>query len=302
MSLIAVEIGGTKLQVALGESCGKILDSRLGDARQCEGAAGIVSWVERAIEELLKVSGQRGEAPRAIGIGFGGPVDSRSGTVLVSHQVPGWEGFPLRERLQDRFGLPVVLENDSNAAGWAEYCKGAGQGTRNFAYMNIGSGIGGALIVDGRLLNGQGLGAGELGHTWVPDLTRAGAPPAKLEELCSGWAIEDRLLKAGLPWTCAQLADRARNGNPEALDEIERVAEALAIALGNLVTLFHPERIAVGGGVALMGGILFDPLRRRVDRYAFGPYRGRYEIVPCALEESVVLVGALLLAREHIAR
>jgi glucokinase len=178
--------------------------------------------------------------------------------------------------------------------------------------MNIGSGIGGALILDGRLHNGQGLGAGEIGHTLVADWTRPGPGAVdRLEHLCSGWRIEQRLradaaaaqspalraLSGGNPatLTCAHLAEAARSGDPFALAEIGRVAESLGQALANVVTLFHPERIAIGGGVGLMGEVLLAPLRAAVDRHAFGPFRDRYEIVACELEEAVVLAGALLL-------
>ena len=180
-------------------------------------------------------------------------------------------------------------------------------------YSNVGSGIGGALVIDGRLHDGQGLGASEVGHTWVPDWT-ASAPGAaqKLELLCSGWAIERRLRSSDAPepgtplhavsngdpkiLTCAMLGEAARQGDARAIAEIDRVAQAIGIALANAVTLFHPERIAMGGGVSLLGDVLLDPVRRYANRHAFGPFQDRFEVVPCELGESVVLAGALLLA------
>ncbi|HNR30129.1 MAG TPA: ROK family protein [Candidatus Hydrogenedentes bacterium] len=311
-TLMAVEIGGTKLQVALGRPDGTILATRRGAVDPAGGAAGILAWIEGETHRLIDATGTQ---PTGIGVGFGGPVDSATGAVLVSHQIAGWEGFALRPWFEDRFHAPAIIANDANAAGWAEYCLGAGRGTRYFCYMNIGSGIGGALILDGRLLDGQGRGAGEIGHTYVPDW-RSGAPGAadKLEHLCSGWAIEQRLrarrdyppdspimrLCNGDPAAidCAALAEAARAGDPDALDEIDRVADSVGIALANVITLFHPERIALGGGVSLMGDVLIAPVRRNVARRVFGPFRDRYEIVPCALAESVVIVGALLLAAE----
>jgi glucokinase len=248
-----------------------------------------------------------------IGVGFGGPVETDTGKVLVSHQVGGWEGLPLRNWFEDRFGLPANVHNDANAAGWAEYCRGAGRGTRTFCYMNIGSGIGGAFVINGALYDGQGFGAAEIGHTYVPDWT-APVPGIfdKLEHLCSGWAIERRVRShASIPpasalWklchgrqdqlTCAMIGDAARQGDPFALAVLEDVARTIGLALSNVITLVHPERIALGGGVSLMGSVLLDPIRRQVDEHVFRPYRGRYEIVPCALGEDVVLVGALLLA------
>ena len=310
---LAMEIGGTKLQAALGTHDGEILDIERGTAPAAEGAAAIMAWFAGAVPPMLERATAEGNTVGGIGVGFGGPVESATGKVLVSHQVGGWEGFPLKAWCEERFGLPTAVANDSNAAGWAEYCRGAGRGTRHFCYMNIGSGIGGALIVDGRLHDGQGRGAGEIGHTYVPDWTAGTAGAAdKLEHLCSGWSIEKRLrasarLDAGTPLfalcdgdpgriTTTLLGRAAAEGDVLALDAIQRVAESIGIALANVVTLFHPERIALGGGVSLMGEVLLDPIRCCVDARLFGPFRGRYEIVPCALAESVVLVGALLLA------
>jgi glucokinase len=198
-------------------------------------------------------------------------------------------------------------------AGWAEYCLGAGKGTNTFVYCNIGSGIGGALVVDGKLYNGQGLGACEIGHTWVADWTSS-TPGAidKLEHLCSGWSITRRIRRwndldkssilgrmcggDATQLTCPMLADAARAGDPRASKEIEDVAAGVGQALANVVTLLHPERIAMGGGVSLMGAVLLDALADRVEALAFGAYQGSFEVVPCALEEDVVTAGALLMA------
>lgn len=307
--LLALEIGGTKLQAALGTSEGSIIECRRGTA-PVGGAPAILEWF--AGEVPLLVAHGKGPIAR-IGVGFGGPVDTAAGRVLTSHQVEGWSGLELGRWFQDRFGIETRIFNDSNAAGWAEYVLGAGRGTRHFMYSNIGSGIGGALIIDGRLHDGQGLGASEVGHTWIPDWT-AGTPGAaqKLELLCSGWAIERRLRSGEAPepgsplWelsggdcaalTCAMLGEAARRGDVRALAEIDWVARSIGIALANAVTLFHPERIALGGGVSLLGDILLDPIRAYANGHAFGPFQDRFEVVACELGESVVLAGALLLA------
>lgn len=306
--IVAIEIGGTKLQVALGTDDGVILERRRGFVDRETGAPGILEWTSTEARHFF----ERGDIA-AIGIGFGGPVESESGRALVSHQIEGWEGLPIRRWFQDKFQVPVIVANDANAAGWAEYCLGAGRGTRQFMYMNIGSGIGGALVIDGKLYDGQGRGACEIGHTWVPDWT-SGTPGAvdKLENLCSGWAIERRLrgctaLEAGTPLhdlcggnpatlNCMTLAEAARRNDAFAREEIRNVARTLAIALGNAVTLFHPERIALGGGVSLMGDVLLEPLKEALSLRVFGPYRDSVNLVPCGLEEDVVVAGALLLA------
>lgn len=308
---IAVEIGGTKLQAAMGRTDGTVLEVRRESVDPAEGAAGILEWMEYTVRTLIEDVGGP-EQLHALGVGFGGPVESATGRVLTSHQVEGWRDVALKHWFESRFHAPTVVANDANTAGWAEYCLGAGRGTRHFFYSNIGSGIGGALVIDGRLHDGQGLGAGEIGHTYIPDWTKDEAGAAdKLEHLCSGWSIERRLRRMSIPAdsvlhqmcdghtetiTCAMLGEAASQGDPFAVAELERVAQSVGLALANVITLFHPERIALGGGVALMGEVLLEPVRRHVAEKVFGPFRGTYEIVPCALGEAVVLVGALLLA------
>jgi glucokinase len=312
-SVLGLEIGGTKLQATEGMSDGCIVRVLRASVDRERGAQGILEWFGQAVPDLLTIAREEGRDPKAIGVGFGGPVEAATGRVLVSHQIQGWDGVELKGWFEKRYGLPTVVENDANAAGWAEYRKGLGRGTKNFFYMNIGSGIGGALVVDGHLYNGQGRGAGEIGHVWVPDWT-AGTPGMsdKLENLCSGWAIERRLRGMESPaagthlhslcggdsqrLTCAMLAEAARAGDAFALAEVNRVAQTVALAMANLVTLFHPERIALGGGVALMGEVLLRPLHEALDRRVFGPYRGMYLLSGCELEEDVVTTGALLLA------
>ena len=313
--ILGIEIGGTKLQAALGTESGEILHVLRGTAPAQSGADAILQWFSTSIPKLLAQAAPA--LPVAIGVGFGGPVDTQQGSVLVSHQVEGWSGYPLKEWFESRAKVPTHVFNDSNAAGWAEYCLGAGRGTKHFLYSNIGSGIGGALVINGQLHDGQGFGASEVGHTYVPDWeTKTPGTPKKLENLCSGWSIERRI-RNGVPpsattplhglcggnqetITCAMLGEAARQGDPLACAELDRVGRSIGLALANVVTLFHPERIALGGGVSLMGDVLLNPIRKWANHYAFGPFKDRFEILPCELGESVVLAGALLLAGKRL--
>lgn len=313
MNVLGIEIGGTKLQVAIGTREGRILELRAVAAEPERGARGILGQVESLVDTLLDES--TADRPKAIGVGFGGPVESETGTVLVSHQVEGWEDIALRPWFEERFALPCRVENDSNAAGWAEFKIGAGHGARSMVYMNIGSGIGGAVVVDGRLYNGQGRGAGEIGHIWVTDLWAgldAPGAPDKLENLCSAWSIERRFrdlaaIPRGTPLhnstggeasniTGPILAEAATAGDPLVLDHLNRIAEMLGMAIANVIDILHPERYVVGGGFAQIGEPLFNRLRATVDHRVIGPFRGRCEILPAQLEQNVVLAGALLLA------
>jgi glucokinase len=309
MRRIGIEIGGSKLQAALGDGEGRIVSLRKHDVPRGAGAPAILEWCESVVPELIAEGG----AVESVGVGFGGPVDTAAGTAVRSHQVSGWDGVSIRNRFAEKFGVPVSVWNDSNAAGWAEYICGAGRGTNPFCYMNVGSGIGGAIVIDGRLHNGQGLGAAEIGHTYVPDpFATTPGQPVKLEDRCSGWSIERYLrIDAPIPdsskllraangdreqLTCALLGQCAAAGDETAVFILDGVARSIAIALANVLALVHPECIAVGGGVGFLGDTLLAPIRRHLAALVFEPYRGRYRIVPCELGEQVVVTGALLLA------
>jgi len=285
---LGIEIGGTKLQAGIGsgEPALRALVRRTVDPSR--GGEGIREEIPALVEEAISKAGVHPAELSGIGVGFGGPVDSEVGRVLVSHQVEGWSNFPLRDWLVDRFRVPVVLQNDCKAAALAEYVLGAGKGCRRIFYVTAGSGIGGGLVVDGKVDTGQGLGAGEIGHTWVPD-PRTGKPE-KLELVASGWSIERR---AGRP--APEVYRAAERGDREALRVLDETAEALAVGIGNAISLLHPERVILGGGVSMMGPLFWNPLREKVAKRAFGPFAGRWELVPSALGEEVVVAGAVLL-------
>lgn len=310
---IGIEIGGTKLQAAVGTAEGVIEHRVSAHVPEPRSAETILGWVDAIVQELVNWTEKNHEAVSGIGVGFGGPVESATGRVLTSHQVEGWEGVALKPWFEERFDLPAVIANDSNAAGWAEYCVGAGKGTKTFCYMNIGSGIGGALVIDGKLHDGQGRGAFEMGHVHVanPFASEPGAVD-KLEHLFSGWSIERRAretlrLASDTPlWeltrahgeeiTTKKIGAAASQGDAVALRLVREIADTVGMAINNAITLLHPEVFALGGGVSLMGDVLLDPIRERIAELAYTPYGGGTRLVPAALGEDVVLVGALLLA------
>ncbi len=301
---LGIEIGGTKIQLCVGTAGGEIVERMRFGVERARGADGIREEIARRAPALCA----RFDV-RAVGAGFGGPVDSASGRTITSHQVHGWDGYPLADWLHERLALPVRIENDSNLAGWAEYRLGTGRGTMRMVYMNIGSGIGGCLVLGGKLYNGQGFGAGEIGHMRVP---APGGGEDALERVASAWAFERRLrerypMARGAPLTELCGADReaidgkraaeaARRGDADAVAAFKEEADTVGIALANVVTLLCPDLVAVGGGLSLVGEVLFAPLAAAVDARVIGAFRGRYRLVPAVLGEDVVICGALLLA------
>ena len=296
MSLaVGVEIGGTKLQAGIGLRDGKLVALVRRGVDPSKGGAGIREQLPSLVEEAVAKAGCKREDIRGVGVGFGGPVDSKRGRILVSHQIEGWADFPLRDWLQKKVEVPVVLQNDAKTAALAEATLGAGKGLKRIFYITVGSGVGGGLVVDGAPDVGQGLGAGEIGHTWVPD--PESGKPEKLEHVASGWSIGKRgSRRLGREVSGAEVAALAGKGDAAARRVVEESAEALAIGIGNVLALLHPERFIVGGGVSLMGDLWWRPLRASLaERFAFKPFAQSYDVVPSALGEEVVVIGAVLL-------
>ena len=260
--LLGVEIGGTKLQVGVCDRRGRLVQLvRVAVVRR-NGARGILKQLEIVIPPLLAA-----HRVKAIGVGFGGPVDFPRGRVVRSFHIKGWDGFQLRRWFVQRFKLPTIVENDTNAAGLAEALVGAGRGKRAVLYSNVGTGIGGGYVVDGSIQNGR-FGATEIGHTryFVRGRWRI------LEELSSGLSIE-----------------RGKT-------TLAQSAKYYGVALANAIMLLNPDIVVVGGGVSLAGEKFLGPVRKTVARLIFGPFLGNCKIVPAGLGETVVIVGAALLA------
>jgi glucokinase len=296
MSLaLGIEIGGTKLQAGIGfrDEGLLALSRRMVDLQR--GGEGIRAEIPSLVDEVLRKAGISGSDLSGAGVGFGGPVDSNAGRVLVSHQIEGWSNFPLRDWLREKTGLPVVLQNDAKTAALAEASRGAGRGRRRIFYITVGSGIGGGLVLDGRPDVGQGLGAGEIGHSWVTDPETG--KPEKLELVASGWSIGKRgSRRLGRELSGAEVAALASQGDPRARAVVEEAACALASGIGNVLALLHPERFIIGGGVSLMGPLFWEPLRAALaTKYAFKPFAETYDVVPAALGEEVVVIGAVQL-------
>ncbi len=299
---LGVEIGGTKLQLGLGRGGGSILDRERRTIRPEAGAGGILDQVAEAYAVLVGRLGPEGPPPVAAGIGFGGPVDPEAGVAIRSHQVAGWDHFPIADWARRSFAIPVVaVGNDAETAGLGEAHRGAGRGLSPLFYVTIGSGIGGGLIVDGRIYRGAGVAAAEIGHLWV-DGTPTG--PRRLEEIASGWAIGararatfDQTDNPSPAETAVTVAEAAGRGDPRALALLKEATDALGGALAHVATLLSPRRIILGGGVSLMPNSLWlDPIRSRVAERIFPPLRDSYDLVSAELGEEVVVHGALMLA------
>ena len=293
---VGIEIGGTKLQLALGRGDGRLSAARRATINPANGANGILLQIVAEYHELLKDAGLSQNSIQAIGVGFGGPVDVKNGIIETSHQVEGWTEFPLAAWLRDRFNVARVgIENDADAAGLGEAKFGAGIGCSPLVYVTIGSGIGGALILDGRIYRGAGRGAVEIGHIRMG--TADDSPT--LEAIASGWSIGRAAasLKGQTEFTAVDVAEAARQGDSSCRAILHSASQALGQALAHVVTLLSPRRIILGGGVSLIGEDLwFAPIRQVLQTRAFPYFIQSCDLVPARLGEFVVLHGALATA------
>ncbi len=297
---LGIEIGGTKLQLVAGDAEARITARVRLTVDQARGGAGIREQIQATLPNLIAQT-----QPTAIGVGFGGPVDSATGHICCSHQIEGWSEFPLGDWLRSLTGLPVRVDNDANTAALGEAKCGAGRGHNPVFYVTLGSGVGGGLVVDGRIYHGAKPGEAEIGHI---RLDRTGTI---VEHRCSGWAVDRKIrdacarepqtavaeLTANLPTGQARaLAPALARGDALAQRILAEVADDLAFGLSHVTQLMHPEVVVLGGGLSLVGEPLRAAVADALQRYVMEAFAPGPRVVLAGLGEDAVPVGALLLA------
>jgi len=300
VGVIGVDVGGTKMTAALATRDGKIVKLLRIQTKREEGAEGGFKAICEMVKSLLDEAKIQGLSVEKIGVGFGGPVDFERGTVYLSHHVPGWENFPLRNELEHRFGIPVIVDNDANAGTLGEWMFGAGKGVNDLLYVNIGTGIGGGIISGGNLVRGWRNLAGEIGHMTVkPDgpVCTCGRKGC-LEALASGSAIgREGTERFGKPMKSEEVFQLAEQGDPTAKQILAEAVDALAFAIGAAANLFNPKKVILGGGVAeAPEHLLIEPLRERLVHYTLPQVYEGLEVVRAQLGYDAGIMGAIALA------
>ena len=300
-SFLGIEIGGTKLQLVAGDADARITARRRFTVDKARGGAGIREQIAAALPKLMDLA-----KPAAIGVGFGGPVDSATGQICCSHQIEGWSEFPLGEWLRGLTGLPVTVDNDANTAALGEALRGAGVGSNPVFYVTLGSGVGGGLVVDGRIYHGAKPGEAEIGHV---RLDKSGVT---VEQRCAGWAVDRKIREACKREprsVLAQLTADADHGEARALAPalaqgdalarriLDEVADDLAFGLSHVTQLMHPEVIVLGGGLSLVGEPLRAAVASALKRYVMEAFAPGPRVALAGLGEDAVPTGALLLAQ-----
>lgn len=307
-TVIAGDFGGTNLRAALVDDAGEVLVRREVASTPEASPADVL---ERIGELLGAVREVAATPPDAASLAVAGLIDAEGGRVMVSPNIPAFRNLALTEPLSERLGIPVSIENDASAAALGEHRFGAGQGTRHLLHATLGTGIGGGLVVDGRLYRGaQGL-AGEIGHIV---LDPAGPPcgcgaRGCLEAIAGGVAFGRRAqrlvesgtapilaeIAAGQPATAGHLAEAARRGEAAAIAEIRNGGHTIGIGLGSIVNVLNPDAVTLSGGLLGMGDLLLDPLRAAMASLAYGPASST-PVRTSTLGEDAGLLGAAAVA------
>ena len=292
--MIGVDVGGTKILSGVADRDGNVVAKHLVESPG-SSEEDVLAALDAAVEELLD------NGIGAIGFGIPANLDRRTGRVLRATNLP-FDDFDLRAHVAGRFGLPVGVENDANAAALAEWKLGAGKGVTSMVMLTLGTGVGGGIVLDDRLYRGWA----EVGHIVV----LAGGPPCQgnchgrghLEALVSGTAA-DRIAAElwGPDADSHTLVERARGGVEEALAQLDEIAEYLGAGIGSLVNLFDPELVVVGGGFGeAIGDLVLERAQEAARRQALAPADWTLRVVPARLGADAGLVGAALVGFEAL--
>jgi glucokinase len=313
--IVGIDLGGTNIAAGAMPLDGtREIAMRMIPTLAEGGAAAVVDRIAALVEDVIAQTRSETGAERSdflgVGIGSPGPLDRARGVVIVTPNL-GWRDFPLRDEVSSRVNLPATLDNDANCATLGEFWCGAAKGGRNVVGMTIGTGIGGGLILEGKLYHGAADSAGEIGHTTIDSTGRRCkcGNYGCLEAYTSGPAIAERarevlegddesllvqMVDGDLKKITAQTVfEASKRGDRVALDVVRDTAHFLGVGVSNLLNIFNPDTFVIAGGVTQAGDLLFDPLRAEVRRRAFKPAVDSCRIVAGALPLSAGVVGAV---------
>ncbi len=326
---LTVDIGGTKTACAVATSDGQIIERREHRTPLAKGPDACLERIARDLRGVLRAAGAKLHSPpQSIGVAVGGPLDSKAGVVYSPPNLPGWDAVPVKAFLEEAFSLPTFVENDANAGALAEHRFGAGRGTRNLVYLTLGTGIGGGIIVAGRLYRGTTDDAGEIGHTTIlPD-----GPPCLcgkrgcLEALVAGpaiarraqrlaedhpkslmWRLARRGARNGARRSCASARhaeaitaetalEAARQGDRAAREVWRETGHYLGLGIANLVQVLNPQVVVIGTIAVHAGEMLLRPTRRSAREHTWPRAWKAVRIVPAKLGAKVGDLAALCCA------
>jgi glucokinase len=308
--VIGVDLGGTNMRTALLRPDGTMLDKRKEGTHAADGWRQVVSRLAENIEWLQKTAIAKGLTLAAAGVGAPGVIKMDKGIVVKSPNFPDWNNLPLKDELEKAVHIPVFIENDANAAALGEQWLGAGRGINSMIHLTLGTGVGGGIVLNNQIWQGADGMAGEIGHmTLIPDGRRCGCGNTGcLEMYASARGImqsyRETLEAAGTTpseeITSEQIYQAARIGDAVARQVMREMGRMLGIGIANLINIFNPQMIVLGGGVKDAWPLFIDAVHEEIMRRAFQVPAERTKIVPSLLGDDAGMVGAAAVALQQI--
>ena len=306
--VVGVDLGGTKISTALSDLEGKIINQTTIPTDAHEGEVPVLNRIINSIEKVVNDSAVSYEDIKGIGIGSPGPLDAKQGIIITTPNLP-FKNFNLVKPISEKFGVPVFLDNDANVAAIGEFMFGAGKGAENIVFFTVSTGVGGGAILNGKVYRGHTSNALEIGHMTVAphgprcncgnvgcvEATSSGTAIAKRAHEALSTKVETSLRKYENV-TSYEVFVEAAAGDPIAKDIIDDAMNYLGIAVANAVSIFDPEYVIIGGGVSKAGDVVFDTVRKVVNKRCFKSMAESVKIVPAGLGTDAGLIGAVALA------
>lgn len=303
---VGVDVGGTSIKLGIVNEHGELLHTYEGPTGAEEGADAVLQNIADYVHKIVELSDYEWDQVYGCGIGFAGFMDMTNGIVTFAPNLK-WTNVPVKERLEQSLQKPIRINNDANIATLGEMLAGAGKGIDNLVMFTLGTGVGGGIIVDGKIYEGFNGMAGEIGHIpIVPDLEAIQCGCGQkgcLETVSSATGIvrmakdalergEKTVLSMEPEVSAKTVLDAARAGDEVSIRIVTRAGHYLGRAMSMLAIVLNPERFVVGGGVSHAGDILFDPIREAFDKYTPEWIRNGVDIVPAVLGNHAGVVGA----------
>jgi len=314
LPVLAIDLGGTKILTAIISNEGQVMAKEYSPTLPGEGPQSVIKRILSAIDHILNQISIDLSQLDSISIAAAGAIDFEKGLITSSPNLPGWHDVPLRDIVREKYKVNTFLINDASAAALGEHHFGVGQGVNNLILLTVGTGIGGGIIINGKLYFGASGSAGEIGHMTID----VNGPKCNcgntgcLETLASGTAVAKEAIrriregeKSSLTEivggkveniTAEKVAIAAQSGDSLASEVILKAATYLGVGMVNLVNIFNPELIIIGGGMAKMGDLLLNPARQVVRERAFQLSAQAARIVPAQLGNDAGVLGAAVFA------
>jgi glucokinase len=312
---MGIDLGGTNLKAGVCDEQGTLIAQHAVETQAELGFEAVFVRMVALVSELLSEAGVRPTDIEGIGVGAPGPLSRSSGVIYSAPNLPGWVNVPLRHRLSDATRLPVVLENDANAAAFGEFIAGAGRGVRSLVQLTLGTGVGGGIVLDGRLWHGADDSAGEMGHTI---LVPGGRPcpcgqAGCFERYCSANAMVGRLteaieagedsilaadIRAGRSLDAVAVERAKVSGDPLAVRIWDETCYYLALGCITIERMLVPDLIVLAGGLIGAGERLLTPVQEHFARLRWNLTRPATRIVFSTLGHQAGIIGAAMVARE----